>query len=50
MSVFAKIQNLPKNNKTQKRNLYTNERLLLVLANKQKRILKKNPATLIFWT
>ena len=37
---FAKIENLPKNNKMQKMYLYANERLLLVLAIKQKRILK----------
>ena len=35
---FAKIENLPKNNKMQKMYLYANERLLLVLAIKQKRI------------
>ena len=42
MSVFAKIWNVPNNIKTQKMNLYTSERWLLVLAFKQKKVLKKS--------
>ena len=40
MSVFVEIWNVQNTNKTQKMNLYTSERWLLVLAIKQKKVLK----------